>query len=121
MRFINVPHMRPAKLRRMIGHPCFETLLELHRLDCLASFGGLDTYHLVQKVQAELANQPVLPPRWITGRDLIALGMKPGPQIGHWLELAYEAQLENRYPDRDTLLAWLARAVATGTEPNPQA
>ncbi|MCB1100798.1 MAG: HD domain-containing protein, partial [Kiritimatiellae bacterium] len=79
MRFINVPHMRPAKLRRMIGHPCFETLLELHRLDCLASFGGLDTYHLVQKVQAELANQPVLPPRWITGRDLIALGMKPGP------------------------------------------
>ena len=121
MRFINVPHMRPAKLRRMIGHPCFETLLELHRLDCLASFGGLDTYHLVQKVQAELANQPVLPPRWITGRDLIALGMKPGPQIGHWLELAYEAQLENRYPDRDTLLAWLARAVATGTEPHPQA
>lgn len=111
MRFMNVPQMRPAKVRRMVGHPCFETLLELHRLDCLASHGGLEIWRQLRKIQEDLANEPVLPSRWITGRDLLALGLKPGPDLGAWLEKAYEMQLEGACPDRDALLAWIKQQI----------
>ena len=33
----------------------------------------------------------------VMGRDLLALGMKPGPEIGRLLKLAYEAQLDGKF------------------------
>ena len=107
MRTMSVPHMRRATLRRMVGAPTFPVELELHRLDCLGSHGDLTNYDILVAFEEEMANEPVLPPPWITGRDVMALGVPQGPQVGHWLRHAYEAQLENRFPDRDSLRAWL--------------
>ena len=41
------------------------------------------------------------------GRDLIALGVAPGPAMGRLLEKLYRAQLDNLF---DTKAAGLARA-----------
>ena len=37
----------------------------------------------------------------VMGRDLLALGMKPGPELGRLLKAAYEAQLDGRFSTRE--------------------
>ena len=58
-----------------------------------------------------MANEPVLPPAWIRGCDILDLGIPEGPAVGHWLRLAYEAQLEDRFPDRESLLTWIKEQI----------
>ena len=41
----------------------------------------------------------------VMGRDLVALGMKPGPELGKILKAAYEAQLDGRFSTREEGLA----------------
>jgi poly(A) polymerase len=111
MRFGDVQQMRRSTLRRLVGSPTFETELELHRLDCTASHGMLDNHTFLKEVQSEMANEPILPPPWISGHDLITLGIKEGPMIGKWLKFAYDAQLENKFESADTLREWLSHKV----------
>ena len=40
------------------------------------------------------------------GRDLIALGYKPSPQFGEWLDACFEAQLDGAFSDHAGALAW---------------
>jgi tRNA nucleotidyltransferase (CCA-adding enzyme) len=44
----------------------------------------------------------------IQGRDLIARGMKPGPEVGKIVKQAYEAQLDGVFFDREGAVAYLA-------------
>ena len=112
MRFIDVPRMKRATLRRLVGAPTFCVELELHRLDCLASHGGMQNYDFLLEFRREMAREPVLPKRWVSGRDLLPLGIPQGPAVGTWLRRAYDAQLEERFGDRDSLLAWLRKEIA---------
>lgn len=49
----------------------------------------------------------------VMGRDLIALGMKPGAGFGPILRACYEAQLDGRFSSREEGIEY-ARAVAAG-------
>ncbi|MBV9875861.1 MAG: CCA tRNA nucleotidyltransferase [Verrucomicrobia bacterium] len=100
MVFKDTPNMRPAKLRRFMGRQNFSLELELHRVDCLGSHGDLQTYDLLINKQKEFENEPIIPPPLITGRDLIALGLKPGPRFGEILEAVQTAQLDGEIKDR---------------------
>ena len=108
MRLADAPKMRESKLRRLIGSPTFEDDLELHRLDCLSSHALLDVYDFLQSAQARFAAEPVLPEPMVKGRDLIALGLKPGPAFKRILQDLYDRQLEGE-TDKDTLLARVPR------------
>ncbi|MBM4163277.1 MAG: CCA tRNA nucleotidyltransferase [Lentisphaerae bacterium] len=105
MAFVDFDAMRPATRRRLIGSPGFDLLLELHRLDLTCSTGDLTTYEHARACRDAFVNEPVLPEPWIRGRDLIARGHRPGPELGRLLERLYDAQLEGAYPDRESLLA----------------
>ena len=107
MRFLDVPRMKRSTLRRLVGLPTFPLELELHRLDCLASHGSLDNHDFLVAFQRELAAEPVLPEPWLTGRDIMGLGIPEGPEVGSWRRKAYDAQLDSRFPGRAELLAWL--------------
>jgi tRNA nucleotidyltransferase/poly(A) polymerase len=100
MVFKDTPNMRPAKLRRFMGRQNFPLELELHRVDCLGSHGDLQTYDLLVDKQREFENEPIIPPPLLTGRDLIALGLKPGPRFGEILEAVQTAQLDGEIKDR---------------------
>src|SRR5205823_1762891 len=80
MVFKDVPRMRVAKLKRFMARPTFEEEMELHRVDCASSHAMLDNYEFLQRKKEEFANEPIIPPPLVTGNDLIALGMKPGPR-----------------------------------------
>lgn len=111
MRFGEVSRMRESTLRKLIAAPTFETELELHRIDCISSHNETGNIKILTDFAEKVRNEPVLPKPWLSGRDLIALGMEPGPEMGRWLRIAYDAQLENQQPDRDALLAWLQSEI----------
>jgi poly(A) polymerase len=104
MKFRETPHMRESTLKRFIRMPDFEEHMELHRLDCLSSHGHLDNYEFVRRKQLEVPPEELKPKPLITGDDLIAQGMKPGPIFGKLLHEIEDAQLEGRITTREEAL-----------------
>ena len=94
MRFISVSQMKKATIRRMLARETIQDDLELHRVDCLGSNGNLDNYDFVREKQKEFEDAPVIPEWFITGKDLIDLDMKPGPDFKKILTQLQEKQLE---------------------------
>ncbi|MCF7849317.1 MAG: transposase [Kiritimatiellales bacterium] len=107
MRFMDVQKMRVSKLRKLIGAETFDLEMELHRLDCLGSHEMLDNYAFLNDYMEEMANEPILPEPWLRGHDLIAMGFTEGRLIGKILKEAYDAQMEDRFENRDQLLEWI--------------
>ena len=110
LRFKDVFQMRPATLKRFVRLPRFqEEHLELHRLDCLASHGNLDAYDFVRRFLRETPPEEVRPPRLVTGEDLMAMGLKPGPLFKEILQAVEEGQLEGRLVRREEALDFVRR------------
>jgi tRNA nucleotidyltransferase/poly(A) polymerase len=104
------PKMRKAKLRRMLLRPTFELELEQHRIDCLGSHAKLDIYNFLRAEQAALEEMPALIKPLVTGRDLIELGIKPGPPMGKLLNEIRDHQLAEELSTREEALAWATEA-----------
>lgn len=107
MSFKDVPNMRVATLKRMMARPTFEEELELHRVDCLASHGMLDNHAMLIAKREEFGREPLIPEPLITGHDLIALGMKPGPEFAEVLMSVQTRQMEGTLNTREEALAWV--------------
>jgi poly(A) polymerase len=107
MVFKDVPNMRVAKLKRFMARPTFTEELELHRVDCAGSHGLLDNYDFLRQKREEFANEPIIPPPLVTGDDLIAMGLKPGPRFGEILEAVETRQLEGALRTREEALEWV--------------
>ena len=114
MQFMNVQKMRVAKLKRFMAEPTFEQEMELHRVDCGSSNGFTDNYEFLQAKEAEFAAEPLIPPPLVTGRDLIKLGMEPGPRFKELLEAIQTEQLEGRILAREPALEYLQHLAAEG-------
>jgi len=111
MRFIDVQKMRKATLRRLVGSDTFDIEMELHWLDCASSHGKLDNYEFILEFKKDIDSEPVLPKRWITGRDIIEIGISEGPEIGKWLHKAYDAQLNGLFENKIELIKWLKNEI----------
>ena len=111
MQFKDAPNMRRATLRRLILRPTFPLELSLHRLDCLGSHGRLDVYELLVREAEALANQPTMIPSLISGDDLIALGLKPGPAVGALLHEIRDKQLQEELHTREQALDWAKKKI----------
>ena len=112
MQFMNVQQMRTAKLKRFMAEPNFEQEMELHRVDCGSSNGFTDNYEFLQKKAVEFAAEPLIPPPLVSGKDLIKLGLKPGPRFKEILEAIQTEQLEGRILDREPAMDYLKRLAA---------
>jgi tRNA nucleotidyltransferase/poly(A) polymerase len=114
MRLSDVPSMRESKRVRFVREPDFRLLLELGRLDCLASHGDLATIRWIQDYLKNLGSGIEAPPPLLTGNDLITLGLKPGPLFGEILETVEDARLEGLIATPDE-----AREMVLGLWPLP--
>ena len=101
MRYAHVQEMRPAKWKRLIAEETFPLELELHRTDCISSHKIMSSFTFLLDRMNEQANEIKLPPPLVTGKDLIALGMKPGPEFGEILENIADLQLEGKITSRE--------------------
>ncbi|MBM3981160.1 MAG: CCA tRNA nucleotidyltransferase [Planctomycetes bacterium] len=102
---LDAPTMRASKLKPLLAHEGSADLLALHR--ALAVATGTSAAH-VEYCEAVLRDTPpgeLNPPPVLTGSDLIALGLKPGPEFKRLLDAVHEAQLDGRAGSKEQALA----------------
>lgn len=119
MVFKDIANMREARRRRLMAEEAFPELLELHRADCEASHGDLSTYQWVRAYLDRLAGEPPIPPRLITGEDVLALGVPPGPRVGWVLHEVETAHLGGQIRTREEALALARALLASPDAPRP--
>jgi hypothetical protein len=116
MQFKDVPHMRASTLKRMMARPTFALELELHRIDCSSSHGDLDHYEYLKRQLETMTPEQIDPPAFISGHDLLAMGLPPGKIIGRILEAVSLAQLEGAVETRDAALDMARKLANLGME-----
>lgn len=105
MRFADTPRMKTSTLKRFFRLDRFEEHLALHKMDCMASSGNLDYYEYARSRYETMPPDEVRPVPLITGRELIALGYRPGATFKSMLHAAEEAQLEGSIHTPEEALA----------------
>ena len=117
MHFLDIQQMKESRLKRFMREPYLEDALELHRLDCLASHGNLDTWRWCVDRYAELEPDQVHPPRLISGHDLIEMGYAPGPEFKKILDAVEDAQLEGQLDSTEQAIEFVhQRFPMTGSD-----
>jgi poly(A) polymerase len=107
LRMMMAPRMRRATLRRMLAEEGFEELLELSMLDTLAAGSALGFYHFCRRAMATMHASEIRPPRLITGDDLIAMGLEPGPRFKQILDEVEDHHLDGMLQTREDALEYL--------------
>jgi poly(A) polymerase len=115
MRFSHVFRMKESTLKRFMRMPAFDQHLALHRADCLASHRQLTAYDFLQEKLLEVTPETIRPQPLLSGDDLIAAGLKPGPAFRQILEAVEDAQLEGRLPNREAALQFLRSQFPAAT------
>ena len=113
-------HLKPGQLYdererasdgaiRRLARKCEpELLYRVARADCLGRSPGdfppvAMEWFRERVLQLDVAVRP--PEPLLKGRDLLALGLSPGPEVGRILKAVYERQLDGALLDRDQALA----------------
>jgi len=107
LRLCMAPRMRPATLKRMLAEDGFDELLELARMDAMASNSYLGYYHFCRRARARFSAEEIRPPRLINGDDLIALGFTPGPPFKAILREVEDLQLDGALASREQALDYV--------------
>lgn len=115
MRFGEVEKMKASTLKRFLRLDRFPEHLALHRLDCLSSHGGLQLYDFAKHHYETVPPEEIHPVPLITGYDLIAVELRPGPEFRRLLLLVEDAQLEGRIHSREEAMALINEANAPTT------
>ncbi len=61
----------------------------------------------------EFEHEELKPKALVSGYDLIALGMKPGPEMKPLLGELYELQLEGAIKGREEALTWAKKKIVS--------
>lgn len=119
MNIKGIDEMREYKRREYLLDPRFRWLLELHKADAsgtkprdLALYretrNVYSRYLQLWRTEQKLGRPQPL----VTGDDLLALGLKPGKEIGRILGRVHRAQLEQKITSREEALL-LAKSLIT--------
>lgn len=108
MKFGDVMKMKRSTLLRFLRMPKFDEHLALHWMDCMAAHGRMEMYWFAKGEYETVPVEALRPVLFVTGRDLIAAGYRPGPRFKEMLEMAEDAQLEGRIGSTEQGL-WLVR------------
>ncbi|HEX6984492.1 MAG TPA: CCA tRNA nucleotidyltransferase [Planctomycetaceae bacterium] len=99
--------------KRLCAHPAVADLLSVERALRTAAGESLGDVEYVERFLAETPRSEIDPPPLLTGADLIALGLKPGPEFKRLLDAVRNAQLDGAIVTRDEAIA-LARRLHGG-------
>jgi poly(A) polymerase len=116
MTFMDVQKMRDGRLRRFLTQENVEDHLRLHRLDCVASHGGLENHDFCRERMERIELEPEPPAYLLSGRDLIAAGYAPGPRFADILRCVEEAHLDGDIETRDEALLLVAERFGAPEE-----
>ncbi|GAK60518.1 poly(A) polymerase [Candidatus Vecturithrix granuli] len=121
-KFVDVEQMKKSTLKRFLRQEHIADLLELHRLDRLSSRRDLGHYQFCLAKLEEFRNEKetIRPSQLISGKDLIQLGIVPGPVFKQLLEYIEDAQLEGTVSTKQEALELVQEIQDTlGFSANP--
>jgi len=101
------PQMRLANRRRKLQDALFPLLLELHRIDCLGSHKILSLHQEILQAWHEEQARPIPAKPLLTGKDLLQMGLKPGPLFATILKAVQDATLENTLNSPEEAIRWV--------------
>lgn len=104
LNILDIPDMRPAKMKRFIRQDGMEELMELARLDAESSTDSAALYCFLKEQLHSPDPHSLSPPPLINGDDLIELGYQPGPLFKEILGAVETAQLEGEIKTREEAL-----------------
>jgi poly(A) polymerase len=90
-----------ADLKILMAEPNWPQLVELLRVDLIATAAYPAPYEYVCRRAEAIDSADVAPPPLLSGDDLAAMGMPPGPRFGEILNTIYRAQLNTKITTRD--------------------
>lgn len=101
MIFKDARKMREGRLKRLFAEESYERLAELSKADALASTNDLSDYEYCRMRREQMSEEEIKPAPLLGGKDLIEMGLKPGPIFARLLDSVYEEQLEGRLRSRE--------------------
>ncbi len=103
-----------AALKRLMAHPAFAALVELARGRHAGMTDGAARGDQLALRIAAIPAHAVQPPPWVTGDDLIAAGVEPGPVFRRVLDALYTRQLDETLTSREAALEAMRAMLRTG-------
>ena len=107
LKHLDAPKMRTATLKKFLRRDWIEDLLELCRIDAIASSGHLEAWEFCRKALDRIPADARKPAPLMVGDDLIGLGHRPGPRFREILSAVEDAQLEGELASREVALAFV--------------
>jgi tRNA nucleotidyltransferase (CCA-adding enzyme) len=101
-------------IRRLARRVEADLLYRVARADCLGRTGDFSPVAMewfIEEVR-RLSVERSGPVPLLLGRDILALGVKPGPVVGRILAEVYEQQLDSKVATREEALVAAARVIA---------
>jgi poly(A) polymerase len=105
------PVIPVARLKTLLVQPDIADLIALHRARALARSLSLGAANFCETVLRDTPTMVLNPPPLLTGEDLIATGLKPGPEFKRIIDAVREAQLEGRVKTKEEAIE-MARNLA---------
>ena len=107
MKFLSVKNMKNSTIRKFISRNTFKDELELHKVDSSSSNKDFSNLEFIQEKQKEFANKPLIPEKFITGKDLIKLGFSPSPKFKKIIAIVQNKQLNNEINSKKEALSYV--------------
>jgi poly(A) polymerase len=115
---LEADRLTAAQLKRTLAHPYRDALLALTHAWLLATGRELHPVLFAEEYLRRTPPEQLDPPPVVTGRELIQLGLAPGPRFKELLEQVRDAQLNGEVSTTAAALAYIQRLQghpSTGT------
>ena len=106
--------MRLSDFKRLMANDNFDRLRALWRFEEQRATGRSTQSRRIAHRAASIPPERVRPAPFITGDDLLGMGLAQGPRLGRILRTLYDAQLDEKVSDRRAALK-LARQLVAGS------
>jgi len=93
------------EFKRMLAHPESDRLRAIWRVEEQRQTGRISLSRRIAARAESIAGEDVAPQPLVSGADLIALGVRPGPALGRMLRALYDEQLDEALRTRREALA----------------
>jgi poly(A) polymerase len=116
MIFKDVRNMRESRLKRLFASEAYSSLEELCRADALASTNDVSDCEYCHMRREQMTEEEIKPSPLLNGKDLIEMGLKPGPIFSRLLDGVYEEQLEGNLRTKEDAMEYVKKLLRESGE-----
>lgn len=111
MRHHVAKQFKKSTLKRYLALPHIEELMLLNEADVMSASGNREDLEFLIEKRNEWEPEVIKPAAMVNGKDLIELGLKPGPIFGTILREVEDLQLEGEITTRKEALRFVKKKI----------